>query len=472
MTDAKPLYELSRRRWVAPCVLGALVALLMFVLDGKFGSLLGDEGYLWYGTQRVLAGEIPVRDFMGYEIGRYYLSAAALTAVQNHGILALRASLALWMALGLSLSLTLIARAWDEKRWPWLVPPALLIGIWMVPRHKIFDIVISIVLVTAVAQVIAKPRILRFLCLGIAAGLAALMGQNHGAYALAIGGLTFLLLFITERGNVDWIRHPAAWAAGIVAGYLPVICFVLFVPGYLQASLDALKFILIEYKGTNLPLPVPWPWQAGVGSFQVEPFVTGLFFVGLLMLVGLGALVLVRLVRQGTVRRYPVFVAALLVAIPYTNVAFSRADVNHLAQAIAPALIAALTLPGIASSTGWRKRLLWPALLMLLCFTAAAQLHPRFQSFRSSNWRSVRIGADRLRVDPDTANFLDTIRNVRQKYGLEGGVVLSVPLTPGLSAALGERNPSWEIYPLFPRSHGFQRNEISRLMATPPALVI
>lgn len=467
-----PSSERTRSLIAAPWVLGALIALLMFMLDGRFGSFLGDEGYLWYGVQRVFAGEVPVRDFMSYEIGRYYLSAAVLALFRDHGLLALRASLALWMALGLSLAVALVAKAWNEKRWLWLLMPTLALGIWMVPRHKIFDIVISIVLVAAVARVVAQPCVRRWFGLGIATGIAAVIGQNHGAYALMASAFTFVVLLFSARRDVDWLRDPAAWASGVVVGYLPVICFALFVPGYAAASISALKFLLIEYKGTNLPLPVPWPWLVSLDAFRLQSFVASLFFLALPAGVALGALWIVCRAALGSIRHHPVFVAAILVAIPYTNVAFSRADVSHLAQAVAPVLIAALTLPGVARSMGWQPKILWPAILALLCVAASAQLHPRVQYYKGRTWESVMVGNDRLRMDADAVNFLQAVQRARKAYGLEDGSVLSVPLTPGLSAAFREKNPMWEIYPIFPRSSAFQAAEIARLKARPAALVI
>lgn len=470
MSDTIPLSKPTRGFKVMPCVLGVLVVLLIFVLDRRFGSFLGDEGYLWYGVQRVLVGEVPVRDFMSYEIGRYYLSAGVLGLFHDHGILALRTSLALWTALGLSLAVSLVAKAWNERRLPWLLMPAVSFGIWMAPRHKIFDIVISIVLVAVVARVIARPCTRRWFGLGIATGGAALIGQNHGAYALVISALVFLVLLVECRRDVNWIRDPAAWVVGVVIGYLPVICLALFVPGYAAASIGALKFILIEYKGTNLPLPTPWPWHVSLATFQLQAFVVGLFFLALPVSVAMGVGWIARGAARGSVRRHPIFVAAVLVAIPYMNVAFSRADAGHLAQALMPALLMALTWPALGN--GLRPRLLWPAALALFCLAGAAQIHPRVQYHYGAHWQNVTVGGDRLKVDADTANLLTSVQQARERYGLVHGSVLSVPLTPGLSAALGEKNPLWEIYPLFPRNQTFQKGEIARLMAQPAALVI
>ncbi len=472
MDDALSHFGLSRTVTIA---LGAfLMALISLWTQGNVGISLADPGFLWYGTQRVMLGDVPIRDFMSYEPGRYYASAAISKAGGLDALSGTRFTIALFQAAALAAVLITLAQALPPElrgRKTFLVLAALTFFLWMFPRHKLFDIATSIFLLSALTWMIASPTIRRCFLAGVAVGLAAVIGRNHGVYGLAGSvGVFFWMLLSAKPSDVTFNR-VLPWGLGIVVGFSPILAMLVIVPGFLPAFLANVVFVF-EVGKTNLPLPVPWPW---VVSFADQEFfdamkdsVKGLFFV-LVLAIGILGPIFVCVRQKIGHSMSPALVAGAFLALPYAHFAFSRADIGHLAQGIFPTLVFILMCLGVARRR-WRVAGIWTLSLTSLVVVVSQQ--PGFPCRQPSDCERVVIAERDYLVPKHEGEQISVLRNLQATYGTNQQPILAVPLMPGAYALLEQRSPLWEIYPLFPRSEEFERAEIERIKRANPSFVL
>jgi hypothetical protein len=447
----------------------AVIAL--FAWQGSAGFSLWDEGFLWYGVQRVMLGEVPIRDFMSYDPGRYYWSAALMWLWGNNGIMTLRGAVAAFQVMGLSVGLYLIACTETKRSIPYLLLSALVFATWMFPRHKLFDISLSIFLIGALTSLVRTPTSTRYYLAGLCVGLVAVFGRNHGIYGVAGSVGVMLWLSLKRTDGPGLIKGFGIWSAGVSAGFLPVILMILLVPGFAVAFWDSIRF-LFEVKATNLPLPVPWPWLVDFATVPasegIRRMLTGIFFVGMLIF-GVCSVLWVFWQRLRDRPVQPALVAASFLALPYTQDAYSRADISHLAQSIFPLLVGCLVILSSQSA-----RVKW-VLATTLCATSVwvmLVLQPGWQCHVRKSCVNVLISGDTLKVDPQTAQDISLLRRLAAEYAPNGQSFITVPFWPGAYALLERKAPMWEIYPLFPRSASFEQAEIARIEATRPGFAL
>jgi hypothetical protein len=446
----------------------ATMAVAACLVERHWGFGLADESYLWYGAQHLLHGQVPLRDFMSYDVGRYVLAGMWMRLVGDDGILALRTLLGLVTIFSVGVACHLIARAWRlEQVWR-IVPASLLFLLWMAPRNKVFDIGASIVLVAMIAHVLARPSHVRMLSLGILVGMLAILGRNHGVYALIASLIAGLWMF--RRGAIRK-KWPAlgVLVVGVGLGYAPLLACMLLVPGFAAAMWESLR-LMLDYGATNLPLPVPWPWTLlAIRPFDVGTLLAGCTFVALLVFDVTGLYIIFR--RHGQQLLSPLFVAAVCVSIPYTHYAFSRANISHLSHAVMPMLIGILVGTKERCINGWRSVCL-PILMLLFCSPFALRLHPRYDAWRyGGHWQPVTVGNDVLMLDPREAHTVDLLMRLRDTKHAPGPIFVA-PLWPGAYSLYRQSSPTWEIYPVMPRSAVFQEQELARLQKARIGLAI
>jgi len=452
----------QKHPYLAMITLAALLPLLSYGVQGRIGFSLWDEGYLWYGVQRVILGEVPIRDFDAYDLARYYWSAAWMAPIGDPGVLALRISCAILQCIALLMGSYITLRSAAQPSVPLVALTSVTLFLWMAPYYKTADFAASLLLLLAFTYLLEKPVYARYVVCGIAIGFAATIGRNHGVYGLvaAIGALTYLAL---KRLGLPGTKATIGMALGILLGYSPMLLALLFIPGLLAPFWKSILYIF-ELGATNLPYP--WPWWTKLAPDQ--PWLTnleGLLFLALLVFAITSVGLLLVVPRRSLT---PGFAAAALLSAPYAHYAFSRADMAHLALGIFPFLVGIITF---ASRTATATR--WLVLLGLLAISGALML-PRqpFLAKRWGNFQHVSISGDELRVAHWVAKDLALLNALDQRFGAEDKTFLAAPYWPGAYAVLRRKAPTYEIYALTPRPSPFQIEEIRRIKSAQPAFVI
>ena len=456
---------------ILPLTISCLLVGILFMWQGNIGFGLADEGYLWYGVQRVMSGEIPIRDFMSYDPGRYYWSASLMRLWSDNGIMALRASVAIFQIAGLFAGLFLIFITVKRQKLIYLILSALTLALWMFPRHKLYDISLSLLLISILTFLICNPSWRRYFLTGLCVGLAAVFGRNHGMYGV-VGSLGVMLwLQIKQQEGPGLIRSFGYWTAGVITGYMPVLLMILFVPGFAGEFIDGL-LSLLQRGSTNLPLPVPWPWFVDFKSLEpgvaARRFLVGIFFIATTAF-GILSMTFVTVQRYKEKYVSPALVAASFLSLPYAHYAFSRADINHLAQGIFPLLIGCLIILATQSD-----KIKWP-MALTLCFASFWVMlvcHPGWQHYRTNQYVGITISNNTLQVRKSTATTIELLRNLVDQYAPDGQSFLVLPFWPGAYPLFEHKSPIRATYALWSHSKEYELKEIYRIQKANPSLVI
>ena len=446
---------------------------LAFQLDSHRSFHLWDEGFLWYGAQRVMQGEVPIRDFMAYDPGRYYWSAALMTLKGGDRLINLRIAIAVFQTLGLFIGLRSIVIS-SNARLREVVPLLGLTGatlvLWMAPDYRVFDISVSCILIGTLTALARSPKPNRYFLTGFMVGLAAVFGRNHGVYGLAGSIGVMLWLHMAAKRGPGLLKGGLIFAAGVSLGFLPVLLMMALIPGFAVAFIDSV-LDLLRQGATNLPVPVPWPWTVNYAEWaifdSIRGALVGLFFIATLIF---GPITLIWI--WFAKKRYqisPLLVACASLALPYAHYAFSRSDVEHLGAGIFPLLFGL-----IAISASMSTLLRW-ATLCLLCVASGwvmIQDHPAYACRPAAGCVNVEITGSILAIDPGSAGEIDLLRKLAAIYAPGDQTFIAMPFWPGAYAVLGRKAPMWEIYALFPASPEAQRLEIERLKAARPGFAI
>jgi hypothetical protein len=444
----------ARAVW-AMIVLALTLVGIAFALERDLGFGLTDEGYLWYGTIETARGELPGRDFQAYEPGRYYWGALWLSLTGDDGILSLRASMALFEAVGIALGLLALRRV--VSSWGLLVASGVLLCLWVHPRYRAYETTMTLAAVFFGTRLLERPSLRRYAEAAVFVGMAAVFGRNHALYCL----VAFLLM-----GAVAWPRMAPAERSrvvivallGLVLGSFPLIALIAGARGFAHAFLEASLYNVLVANNVSISPPTPWTVAGALfGRAEITDAFRGWLCVLEPLALAMGAVLALRLPDSP---RRALLLASVCVGAPYLHHLFSRPDAVHLTSSIHPLLVAAIAVA--ASSRASTAA----ALTALLAVSAASVgvAHPFFQRHWSSRhtYEQVRVGDDLVWMTETDALIVRTLKGIRREMRPEEQILVA-PLWTAAYPILKRHSPLWRLSFALPESLPRQREMIRQL---------
>jgi hypothetical protein len=473
-----PLGDRSSRSYMsvlAESVGGAiLLCAIVFILQHRYGFSWADEGLLWYDSQRTSLGGVPIRDYYGYDPGRYYWVSIFFHLLGHDGLYDLLIANAAFGAVGLAA--VWLAMCASGMRFGWRFFAAVLLAAALgYPRHKVYEQSLSLVLTAIVFFVLVKPaNMKRWLMFGILTGLAAFIGRNSGVYFVG-GAVLCGLLLVLNQSPGPRVRPVVFYSSGVVIGYTPMLALLIFAPGMWSAFLQSVLFL----PHWQLPLPIPFPWRIGIKGLglidatqQVAIGIACLFVP--LFYVGALACVTALRRRSATWSSIGVMVASASISgLAFLYQSFDRADFGHIANGFLPAFVAVTAgafllretakgkVPAFALSIGFAAMMAacWLPYEPAIAFARSRHADPKSVS-------DVLIDGESFQVFAYQAETLRIIRQTAERCGVHGSGFLAAPHFPGIYAYLHAKAPFWEMYYLYPRPIEFQKKHVAAIANT------
>lgn len=439
----------------------ATLLVSLFYLPGiRTGINFADEGYLWYGTLKVLEGEVPIRDFRAYDPGRYYWCAIWMLLFGKN-LLSVRIALSVAQILALSAGLAVIYIA---TRGAWL--PTILTGLamigWTYPLHKQIDILFSMTTPLMAVLLVDSPFASQYVLSGMYVGVCFLFGLNHGIYA---GGGLLALILVMGFGDQGLSLNDslAGYITGLSLGVLPIFAMFIFVPRLFKVYWRQ-KISRVLRRGTaNLSFPIPWLWKSEL--FQLRQLDKGGQFVVKCMFTFIPVLYVIAIlpVISGDISvmtREWAMVAVACSGLFYWHHAVSRADLSHLAQSIAP-FIMLLVIFFAEFTYGWAATCVLIAVSLRYVYLAHASWVKHF--FKACDLEKVNIGETALWLEPWQANYLGRVRSLVEAHSKQGDFVLLLPNLVAFYSMLQRKPAVYDLFCVYPATEAEETQMIEEL---------
>jgi hypothetical protein len=215
--------NLSLKKKHIPLLISILIgifSIIYYFLYYKYFKIDVDEGLLINGAMRILSGELPLKDFHQYTLGRYYLLAA--------WFLFFGKTIAVERLLFVILHTikNILAFHVSRKIMPLpfcLIPPVLLLlmpGFWV----KAFVNLILLVNICLVLKYLANPKKLNVFLIGLSVGFSVFFREDLAGYSFITVCILLLLLGISEKSKFfAMLNKWVSFGLWVLFAVLPII---------------------------------------------------------------------------------------------------------------------------------------------------------------------------------------------------------------------------------------------------------
>jgi hypothetical protein len=452
--EIRMIFRYDNKIWLSDLLkiilLSAILTLISKVLQINIGIDFMDEGYLWYGVKQTLNGYIPIHDFNSYDIARYYW-CAFWSYVFGSEIIGLRISISLFQFIGLCCALYVVRKT--TSNWVITLIAGIILSMWMFPRHKLFEISLSLACIFFGFTILEYRSRKWILISGVFVGIAALFGRNHGLYsflALTII-ICYVLLKARSKTKLNFLKEYSYFLMGVVIGYSPMLIMFLIIPDFFEFYLHNKVFIFFQREATNLRLPIPWFWaidyskQNVLGSIYY--FIQGLLFfiIPIYYLFVFFVVFFRRSIFQEKI--YHGLIASGVVGFFYMHHIFARASLSHLAQGIFPFFISLILIVNFINK---KVKIVMFIFIIAISLFSVGQRQPYYNKlFKSNRLTSYTVNGDKLWIYKHQAKIIDTIQKINSKVPKDEGLLIA-PHLPIFYPILNKTCPIYNSFLLFP----------------------
>ncbi len=371
-TLAMPLPHQHRANPVLAIVYGGMAALgtlWLFRLPLRTPLNVYDEGLALLNGERVLAGEVPFRDFWAiYPPGQSYALAVVFQLFGTNVMSARLYDTVIRMATVLCIFLIADRLISRRAAWAMLILTALLLAAATFYSYAIFPAILFGMLgILALIQFIKEGKQGWLVAGGVAVGITAAYRLDVGFYAgvsLMAGILLFELTRPTRNWQV-WLRHSLLLAGGTLLIMVPFYGYLIAASGAAEVWADLIVFPLtLMPEARRLPYPPLWldlsalTAASSAPAYLLNPVELWLLFYLPLLIYPTALIVLM---RRAWTRAHSITDAAMLalviLGIGLFNQALSRYDGIHVLPTSIFALITAIWLLSLVSRAAWSATL-------------------------------------------------------------------------------------------------------------------